>query len=259
MVLYFSATGNTKYIAKMLAQKLGDVSLDLLERIRTNDRTVIRSPKPYVICCPVYICEMPRFLTDFIRKQKFAGNRKVYFVFTCGGASGISGAAAAEIIKGKKMVYMGSSDIKMPNNYIASDLFKAQSEDEMIYRIKSAEYIVDNIVLNIKMGRQLKIGNSMPISKAFMAPATTLWAKIMQPSSPFRTTDKCEGCGKCERLCPLNNIHLVDKKPVWKRSCAHCMACICGCPKEAIEYGDITQDKFKYHINKIIDECKDKE
>lgn len=259
MVLYFSATGNTKYIAQMIARKLGDESMDLLERIRTKDRSIIRSPKPYVICCPVYICEMPKFLTEFIRKQKFAGNRKVYFVFTCGGASGISGSVAAEIIKGKKMAYMGSADIKMPNNYAASNIFKTQSEDEMIYRIKSAEYVVDNIVLNIKMGRQLKIGYSMPISKAVMAPVTAMWSKFMQPTAPFHATDKCVGCGKCVRLCPLNNMRLVDKRPVWGASCAHCMSCICSCPTEAIEYGDITQDKFKYHINKIIDECKDKE
>ena len=25
--------------------------------------------------------------------------------------------------------------------------------------------------------------------------------------------------------------------PVWKTNCTHCMACICRCPKEAIEYG----------------------
>lgn len=27
--------------------------------------------------------------------------------------------------------------------------------------------------------------------------------------------DKCIGCGKCEKLCPMNNIKIVDKK--WCR------------------------------------------
>lgn len=36
---------------------------------------------------------------------------------------------------------------------------------------------------------------------------------------------------------PLNNIRLENGKPVWGKHCTHCMACICDCPKEAIEYG----------------------
>ena len=36
--------------------------------------------------------------------------------------------------------------------------------------------------------------------------------------------------------CPLNNIRLENGKPVWGKHCTHCMACICDCPKEAIEY-----------------------
>ena len=53
-----------------------------------------------------------------------------------------------------------------------------------------------------------------------------------------RATDACIGCGKCVELCPLNNIRLENGKPVWGKHCTHCMACICYCPKEAIEYGN---------------------
>ena len=253
MVLYFSATGNTKYVAEMIAEKLGDETLDLLERIKNSDRSVIRSPKPYVICCPVYVCEMPKFLTELIKRQKFAGNRKVYFVFTCGGAAGIAGAVARDMINGKKMVYMGCMDIKMPNNYTASNAFRSQDDDDMIFRIKSAEFTVDKIVLSIKEGRKLTGRNGMKLERAMMTPIAALWSKFMQPSAPFHTTDKCVGCGKCVKVCPLNNIRLIEKRPVWDAPCAHCMACIGNCPTEAIEFGDITQDKFKYHIDKIID------
>ena len=252
MVLYFSATGNTKYIAQLIAKELGDETLDLLERIKTSDRSVIRSPKPYVICSPVYICEMPKFLVEFIKRQKFAGNRKVYFVFTCGGAAGISGAVARDIINGKKMVYMGCESIKMANNYVASNTFKVTPDDEVIFRIKQAKVSVDKIVLSINEGRKLTGRNGMLIERALMTPLTPMWNKFMQPSKPFYTTDKCIGCGKCVRMCPLNNIRLADNRPVWDAPCAHCMACICNCPTEAIEYGDITQTKLKYNINKFI-------
>lgn len=60
----------------------------------------------------------------------------------------------------------------------------------------------------------------------------------------------CVGCGKCEKLCPLNNVELVDKKPVWHDRCTHCMACIGNCPVNAIQYGDITKDKEPYNFGK---------
>ena len=54
---------------------------------------------------------------------------------------------------------------------------------------------------------------------------------------PVIDAEKCISCGKCAQLCPLNNIQLVDGKPRWGSSCTQCMACICRCPQEAIEYG----------------------
>ena len=60
MVLYFSATGNTEFIAKEIARRLDDPCVNLLERIRKNDHSDLHSDTPFIICAPVYICEMPR-------------------------------------------------------------------------------------------------------------------------------------------------------------------------------------------------------
>ena len=65
-------------------------------------------------------------------------------------------------------------------------------------------------------------------------------------TGPFYTTDACVGCGKCAKLCPLNNITLADGKPQWGKNCTQCMACICKCPTEAIEYGTRSKGKPRY-------------
>ena len=62
-----------------------------------------------------------------------------------------------------------------------------------------------------------------------------MFYRLFVKAEAFRAEDTCIGCGKCVELCPLNNIHLENGKPVWGKT--HCMACICYCPKEAIEYG----------------------
>ena len=64
MVLYFSATGNTKLIAKKIAERLRDESLDLLQRIKNSDYSDIYSERPFVICSPIYVSELPGFYAD---------------------------------------------------------------------------------------------------------------------------------------------------------------------------------------------------
>ena len=76
MVLYFSATGNTAFIAKELAARLNDECLNLLDRVKTQDYTPLHSEKPFVICAPVYVCEMPRFLSSYLKKQVFTCIRR---------------------------------------------------------------------------------------------------------------------------------------------------------------------------------------
>ena len=46
-------------------------------------------------------------------------------------------------------------------------------------------------------------------------------------------------------------IRLIDKKPVWGEKCTHCMACICYCPAEAIEYGIKSLGKPRYHFEAL--------
>ena len=49
----------------------------------------------------------------------------------------------------------------------------------------------------------------------------------------------------------MNNIRLENGKPVWGKECTHCMACICYCPAEAIEYGKKSFGKPRYQFEKI--------
>ena len=58
----------------------------------------------------------------------------------------------------------------------------------------------------------------------------------------------CTSCGLCAARCPLNNIVLEGGRPVWKGECTHCMACIGGCPTEAIEYGEKSKGRRRYYL-----------
>ena len=250
MVLYFSATGNTEFIAKELAKRLDDDCVNLLDRVKRQDHTVLRSETPFIICAPVYVCEMPRFLSQYLKEQDFSGSRDVYFIFTSGGYCGISGVLAKSIFRKKRMNYLGHAEFKMPRNYGASDSYAMLSLEETEERILGAYRMLDGVAADIRAGRKLVSRHVFLFESVITIPFNPVWCKLKLRAKDFYATDACVGCGKCVKLCPLNNITLKDQKPVWGDSCTHCMACIGNCPKEAIEYGTVSQSKEKYNFEK---------
>ena len=250
MVLFFSATGNTEFIARQLALKLGDDCLNLLDRVKRGDHSPLHSEKPFIICAPVYVCEMPRFLAAYLKKQTFTGSRQVYFVFTSGGYAGISGQLAKAMIRKKKMQYLGHAEFKMPRNYVANDHYPMLPPEQVKERILDSCRQLETVAADIQAGRKLKARHIWLFETVITVPFNPVWSKLKYKTNDFYTTEDCMGCGRCQRLCPLNNISLRDRKPVWGQECTHCMACIANCPTEAIEYGTISQTKEKYRFSK---------
>ena len=250
MVLYYSATGNTEYIAQELAKRLDDECIDLLDRIKNQDYTPLHSEKPFIICAPVYVCEMPRFMSKYLKKQTFTGSKDVYFIFTSGGYAGISGQLAKWMFRKKKMRYRGHAEFKMPRNYVANDAYPMLEREEVEKRILDSHAMIAPCVETIQAGNKLKARHIFLFETLVTVPFNPVWSKYKLRAKDFYSTDACFGCGKCVKLCPLNNIELKDKAPLWGDHCSHCMACIGNCPTKAIEYGTITQNKEQYNFGK---------
>jgi len=46
--------------------------------------------------------------------------------------------------------------------------------------------------------------------------------------------DKCNGCGACKDVCPVNAIKIESEKAMISNDCVECGACVSQCPREAI-------------------------
>lgn len=88
------------------------------------------------------------------------------------------------------------------------------------------------------------------VGRFISGPFNPLYYRLYIKDKGFTVSDACVSCGKCAKRCPLNNIDMGEGRPVWKGNCTHCMACICGCPTEAIEYKSISKGKRRYDIMK---------
>jgi Pyruvate/2-oxoacid:ferredoxin oxidoreductase delta subunit len=93
------------------------------------------------------------------------------------------------------------------------------------------------IIKPVFLGRYKKLSNSSHLPFNELIPLA---------DKSFHYDEKCNGCGICTRVCPINNIKMVENRPVWQHHCENCFACYGWCPEEAI-HGDIVSYNERYH------------
>lgn len=247
MILYFTGTGNSRHLAEMLPQLTGDDDIrDMTAMIKAGQTGDFRSEKPFVFVMPTYGWRMPRIVSEFIEKSSFLGSDKAYFILTCGSSSGNAAGYAARLCRVKGFEFCGCIGIKMPENYIA--MFSVPDEETSDRLIRAGERSLKAAAVKIRAGEKLEQKSSL-IGAIESSLVNSLFYKFVISDKKFRTTGACTGCGLCEQVCPMNNIRMEEGRPVWKGHCTHCMACICRCPAEAIEYARASAGKRRYYLD----------
>lgn len=248
MILYFSGTGNSAYVANYIGNQINDEVVNLFEKIRNHDYSTLKSNKPYVFVVPTYAWQIPHIIREWILNTEISGNDNVYYVLTCGDSIGNAGHYGEKICKQKNLRYKGCTDVIMPENYIA--MYDAPDE-------KAATVIVENAASKIQhISKLIQAGEPFPVNKTKLKGrilsgfVNTLFYAFIVSAKKFYTTKDCISCGYCVKVCPMNNIKMVDIKPNWGSKCTHCMACICTCPRNAIEYGKLSLGKPRYYCPK---------
>lgn len=244
MILYFSGTGNSAYVAERIGKEIQDDVVDVFEKIRNRDYAEIHADNPWVIVAPTYAWRIPRILQEWLEKTSLSGSKEIYVIMTCGGSVGNAGKYLKKLCDAKNMQYRGCYPIVMPENYVA--MFSTPTKEEALEIIERAEGEIDKAANLLKEG-----GLFPPLSSSFVDNMNSgivndIFYPLFVHAKKFYAKDTCISCGKCANVCPLHNIRLENGRPVWGKDCTHCMACICRCPCEAIEYGNKSRGKARY-------------
>lgn len=254
MVVYFTGTGNSRYIAQIIADKTGDQIIDAGGYIKENRKAELSSDRPWIFVAPTYAWRLPHVFEDFIMRGSFTDNSTVYFVMTCGVSIGNAGKEIQKLCLKKGFTYMGVFSSVMPENYVA--MFDVPDEATAENIIKTAENKLQGVIHLITEGKHFpstEHGFSDWMKTNFANP---MLYRFGIKAGPFYAKDTCVGCGKCVQNCPLNNIALVGGRPQWGKNCTHCMACICKCPAEAIEYGTHSKGKPRYQCPEYMKDVR---
>ena len=249
MILFFSGTGNSNYVAKRIADALGDEIVNLNARIKASDSSSIETGERVIIVTPTYAWRIPRVVRDWLLKTELRGAKQVWFVMTCGSEIGNADKYNRELCTEKGLSCMGTAQTVMPENYIA--MFSAPQADKARQIVAKAKPDIDRAIAAIQAGECFAPTRNNLYDRFMSGPVNPIFYKCFVKANAFTASSACIGCGQCVKRCPMNNVTLKDGKPVWGRNCTHCMACICYCPKEAIEYGKKSVGQPRYHFEAL--------
>lgn len=224
MIFYFTATGNSLYIAKELEAE----RVSIPKIIHQEDLTF--SEKQIGIVCPIHGHEMPQMVKEFIRKATFHTDY-LYVVLTYGAFHGGAAELAFDFFKGvrKRVDYINT--IIMVDTYLPDFDINKQCEHDK--NIETHLEIIKQDIRHRKQEIQKVEKSDRKIHEIWMKYKTEHQENC---NIDYFITEQCVGCGICMKVCPGGCIRIVDQKAVHtKGNCQSCMACIHVCPQMAVQ------------------------
>lgn len=230
LIFYFSATGNSLYIARQIGGEASTL-LSISQEIHNEHPKYEAEEIGFVF--PIYCFLPPAIVQDFIARSSF----KADYFFTVG-TYGAHHATFPESFDkftsehGVKMNYVSS--IQMVDTYLPYfDMEKEKAIDKKIPEnlsvILSALNQHANYIQPVsEMDRHINEGYFRSSGRDRQRPTVTRSEKIV-----FATND-CVGCGICTSVCPHGSWKVIDGHSVAKGACENCLACVHNCPQKAI-------------------------
>ena len=246
IILYFTATGNSLYVARQLADKTTEL-LSIPQLVK-HGRYELEADEIGIVY-PIYGQMPPNMVRRFIQKARLKATYK-FAVLTYGNMQFAAVGIWDEVSRKAGNAF----------DYITSIL------------------MVDNWLPNFDMNEQMKIDKHIPESLERIAaditarkheiPPTEERGKqlfdrfirdrgldpevgyLMHSEDYFVVTDACIGCAVCTEVCPRGNYELTSTGVKTKGDCDFCFACIQNCPQKAIQFAELPDSPFLAHGEK---------
>lgn len=253
-IFYFSATGNSLYLAKRLALEVGECELLSIANLVNEENFEVDSPNIGFVF-PVFAWGLPRIVAEFVKKLILKNQSYVFAVASCVAIPGKTLKELEKILQQKGIELDAGFVVKAGR----SSLMKLNFLDKIIIALdKKRKYLIGGesrigeIVTAIK-GRKFQYPETSSISaNLFGAMFHNLALKtFITKDGEFKISDTCKGCGQCARLCPRSNIIINNGRPEFLHNCEFCHACIQWCPEFAITHPDFDHSLPQYRNSQI--------
>ena len=184
MILYFSGTGNSQFVALQIAKLTDDDEIISINKyLKSGKKTTIRSGNPLVFVAPTYSWRMPRVVEQWILDTGFKGCKDAYFILTCGGGCGNAALYAEKLCAKKGLRFCGLSPVVMPENYLA--MFPTPGEAECQTIVENAMPVITALAGKIKAGAGFDKADVSFMDRFESGPVNPLFYKLFVNDKGF--------------------------------------------------------------------------
>ncbi len=256
-IYYFSGTGNTLAAAKKIAEQTGGkTELISIADLQRGDQVVFDDTAETIgIFHPVYCFGVPTLVMKFLERIQVPTEGRqpyVYSLCTSGGMMGAAHLIMEQQLEKRGIKLNAYFHIPMPSNYIP--LTKDQSANRISRLLKDAEKRLKNVSGLIRARKSHRPLHVFPLDMIGELVGKRAVSYMADYDKYFWLTESCDSCGLCQKICPASNIIMMNGMPTWRGHCEQCMACLQWCPKQAIQFKQITRKRKRYHHPEISPE-----
>ncbi|WP_202707774.1 EFR1 family ferrodoxin [Sporosalibacterium faouarense] len=259
LILYFSGTGNTEFVARYIKQKFKSDNTEVtISPIESFKKETISHYDILFFGFPVYACDVPQFIKNYLQDVPVTKTKAVFVFCTKAFYTGLAMQNALKIFCERGYIGLGYTDVNMPGSdglaflkkdsravrkIVNKDFSNLKEIDEMI---KISKSLIEGFEKsNIK---QCNTNENPTITKYLASKLLESVFHIVEEKMKrkFWANESCTRCLKCEKICPARNIKVNKEGVKFGESCYLCMRCLHQCPKEAIQIGKKTIGKYRW-------------
>lgn len=252
MIICFSGTGNSLYVATQLGKHLSDEQIIRLQGdilIDPSTCQLTSTSNQIIWIFPTYSWGVPPVVERFIKEVDITNGSKCehHMVTTCGDDIGCLDSIWRKLIANRSWRTGNAYSIIMPNTYVLMKGFDVDTTEVAKRKIDEAPRAIAEIAERIANGvcGDILVRGSWPWFKTHII--HPYFKRFCMSPKHFRSNGRCIGCGRCAKECPMSNITMKPTgQPLWHSRCALCLRCYHICPVDAVTYGKTTNGKGQY-------------
>lgn len=268
MIFYFSGTGNTRWVATQIAKAIGEELLYIPDLIREGRYEFeLKEDERIGFCFPTHGWQVPGIIVGFIKKLRLLDktNNYCWALTTCGDNMGetmtilnkrLAANKALNNHNGMPLQAETVFSVIMPESYVCLPFMYTDPEDKERLKIENARHQLHHIISIIKdRKRGIEELDKGATPRLYSYVIGGYFNKHMITDKKFTVdAEVCIKCGKCQKVCPVDNIQGTPPEWIHNGRCTCCLACYHHCPTHAINYGKITKKREQYFFNKRGDQ-----
>lgn len=247
MILYFSGTGNCLSIARQIAEQTNEQVMSLYDATQAD----LSHEQVIGLVYPTYYFNPPTPVRKLVEGLTISQSAYVFIVIPCGAQTGNAIWDIEHILNNKGIKVAYCHKVRVPD---CSAIGFGRNPNDQAWKFSRYAKRVEKIIADIKCRKHAHHYGGWSFA-GWLCNLPSMQHKTLPILQPAVNPEKCIGCNTCVRVCPQQNIKLIDSTKSEGHpiafigdDCAQCLSCVHFCPQQAVEIaGKTTRKERQYH------------